>query len=73
MRGDEEVLDVVLFLEVHAGHAVAAAPLLAVGGDRQPLDVAGLVMVITISSSAMRSSRSISPSSGTISVRRSSP
>ena len=40
-RGDEEVLDVVLVLQVHPHHADAAAPLLAVGGDRQPLDVAG--------------------------------
>ena len=39
--GDEEVLDEVLFLEVHADHALAAAPLRAVGGHRQPLDVAG--------------------------------
>ena len=40
--GDEEVLDLVFFLEVHAGHAHAAALLLAVGGDRQSLDVARL-------------------------------
>ena len=40
--GDEEVLDLVLFFEVHAGDADAAALLLAVGGDRQALDVAGL-------------------------------
>ena len=38
----KQVLDLVLFLEVHAGHADAAALLLAVGGDGQPLDVAGL-------------------------------
>ena len=30
--GDEEVLDLVLFFEVHAGHADAAALLLAIGG-----------------------------------------
>ena len=41
-RADEEVLDVVLVLHVHAGDADAAALLLAVGGERQRLDVAGL-------------------------------
>ena len=40
--GDEEVLDLVFFFEVHAGDADAAALLLAVGGDGQALDVAGL-------------------------------
>ena len=40
-RGDEEVLDVVLVLEVHAHDADAAAPLLAIRGHRQALDVAG--------------------------------
>ncbi len=40
--GDEEVLDLVFFLEIHAGHADAAALLLAVGGDRDALHVAGL-------------------------------
>ena len=40
--GDEEVLDLVFFFEVHAGDAHAAALLLAVGGGRQALDVAGL-------------------------------
>ena len=40
-RGDEEVLDVVVVLHVHPHHADAAAALLAVGRDRQPLDVAG--------------------------------
>ena len=40
-RGDEQVLDVVVLLQVHPHHADAAAALLAVGGDRQPLDVAG--------------------------------
>ena len=39
-RGDEEVLDVVVVLQVHPHHADAAAPLLAVGGDREALDVA---------------------------------
>ena len=38
--GDEEVLDFVFFLYVHARHAHAAALLLAVGGRRQALDVA---------------------------------
>jgi uncharacterized lipoprotein YmbA len=33
-RGDEQVLDVVLVLQVHAHHADPAAALLAVGGDR---------------------------------------
>ncbi len=33
-RGDEEVLDVVLVLQLHAHHADAAALLLAVRGDR---------------------------------------
>jgi hypothetical protein len=41
-RADEEVLDVVAVLHVHAGHADAAAALLAVGRQRQGLDVAGL-------------------------------
>ena len=39
-RGDEQVLDVVLVLQVHAHDADAAAALLAVRGDRQALDVA---------------------------------
>ena len=38
-RGDEEVLDVVVLLQVHAHHALAAPPLLAVSRDREPLDV----------------------------------
>ena len=38
-RGDEQVLDVVVLLQLHAHHADAAATLLAVGGDRQALDV----------------------------------
>ena len=41
-RAHEEVLDVVAVLHVHAGHADPAAPLLAVGGQRQRLDVAAL-------------------------------
>ena len=41
-RGDEEVLDVVLVLHPHPGDADPAAALLAVGGQRQRLDVAGL-------------------------------
>ena len=40
-RGDEEVLDVVAFFEVHAHDPDAAAVLRAVGRDRQALDVAG--------------------------------
>ena len=32
-RGDEEVLDVVVLLQLHPHHADAAAPLLAVRGD----------------------------------------
>ena len=40
--GDEEVLDLVLLLEVHAGDADAAPLLLAVGGHGQALHVAGL-------------------------------
>ena len=40
-RGDEEVLDVVVLLHLHAHDADAAAPLLPVGGRREPLDVAG--------------------------------
>jgi hypothetical protein len=39
-RADEQVLDVVVFLEVHAGDANPATALLAVGGQRQRLDVA---------------------------------
>ena len=41
-RADEEVLDVVALLHVHPDHADAAAVLLAVGRERQPLDVAGV-------------------------------
>jgi len=40
-RGDEQVLDVVVVFHVHPHHPDAAPPLLAVGGDGQPLDVAG--------------------------------
>ena len=40
-RGDEEMLDVVLVLQIHAHHADPAAALLAVRGRREPLDVAG--------------------------------
>ena len=39
-RGDEELLDEVVFLELYAAHALAAALLLAVGGHGQALDVA---------------------------------
>ena len=39
---DEEVLDPVVVLEVGAVEAPAAAPLPLVGGDRDPLDVAGV-------------------------------
>src|SRR5262245_11002783 len=38
-RGDEQVLDVVVLLQVHAHHALATAALLAVRGHREPLDV----------------------------------
>ena len=38
--GDEQVLDVVLVLHLHAHHADPAAALLAVRGDWEPLDVA---------------------------------
>ena len=39
-RADVEVLDVVVLLQVHPHDADAAAALLAVGGERQPLHVA---------------------------------
>src|SRR5262249_9332123 len=39
--GDEEVGDDVLFLRLHAGHALAAAALAAIGLDVGALDVAG--------------------------------
>ena len=39
--GDEQVLDVVVLLGVHPDDADPAAALDAVGGERQPLDVAG--------------------------------
>src|SRR5256712_2795713 len=39
-RGDEEVLDDVLFLRLHAGHALAATALAPVRLDVRPLDVA---------------------------------
>ena len=43
MRGaHEQVLDEVAFLHFHPGHAAPAALLLAVGGQRQGLDVAAL-------------------------------
>ena len=41
-RSHEQVLHVVVVLQVHALHALAAALLLAVGGHRQALHVAGL-------------------------------
>ncbi len=41
-RADEEVLDVVVFLQVHARNALAASLLLPVRGDRQSLHVAGV-------------------------------
>ena len=41
-RGDEEVVDHVLLAGPHADPALAAAPLVAVGRDRRPLDVAGV-------------------------------
>ena len=41
-RAHEEVLDEVAVLHVHPRHAAAAALLLAVGRERQRLDVAGL-------------------------------
>jgi hypothetical protein len=41
-RADVEVLDVVALLEVHAHDAHPAAPLLAIGRQRQPLHVAGV-------------------------------
>jgi hypothetical protein len=41
-RGDEEVLDVVLVLQVHPHHADPPTALLTVGRDGQPLDVARL-------------------------------
>ena len=41
-RRDEEVADEVLFARAHADAALAAAALRAVGGDRRPLDVAGV-------------------------------
>ena len=40
-RGHEEVLDDVLFLRLHPGHALAAALLAAVGLHVRALDVAG--------------------------------
>ena len=40
-RADEQVLDEVAVLDVHAADAAAAAVLLAVGVERQRLDVAG--------------------------------
>ena len=43
MRGaHEQVLDEIAVLHVHAGHTTAASLLLAVGGQRQGLDVAGV-------------------------------
>ena len=41
-RADVQVLDVVVLLHVHPHHPDAAAVLLAVGGQRQALDVAGV-------------------------------
>ena len=41
-RGDEQVADEVLVARPHADAALAAAPLVAIGRDRRPLDVAGV-------------------------------
>ena len=41
-RGDEQVADEVLVARPHADAALAAAPLIPVGRDRGPLDVAGV-------------------------------
>src|ERR1051325_10967543 len=41
-RGDEQVLDPIVFLLMRGDHAFAAAPLPAVCRHRQPLDVAGV-------------------------------
>ena len=41
-RGDEQVADEILVARPHADAALAAAPLVAIGGDRRPLDVAGV-------------------------------
>ena len=41
-RRDEQVADEVLVARPHADAALAAAPLIAVGRDRRPLDVAGV-------------------------------
>src|SRR5256714_1369920 len=72
-RGDEQVLDPVVFLGMGGDDALAAAPLPAVRGDGEPLDVAGVGHGDDMSSSAIRSSIENSPWSATISVRRSSP
>ena len=40
--GDEEMLDEILVARLHAGAARASAALLAVGGDRRALQVAGV-------------------------------
>jgi hypothetical protein len=69
-RGDEHLLDRVLFLGRHAGAALAAAVLLAEGGERGALDVAVEVTVTTISSRSIRSSSSIPSHAGAISVTR---
>ena len=41
-RGDEQPGDEILFARLHAGAALAAAPLRAVGRERHALDVAGV-------------------------------
>src|SRR3954464_5813856 len=41
-RGDEQVADEILFARAHADAPLAAALLVAIRGDRRPLDVAGV-------------------------------
>ena len=70
---DEDLGYGIFVSRLHPDAAFAAAALVAVDGKRRPLQIAACVTVMTTSSSAMRSSMLISPSSSMICVRRSSP
>ena len=69
-RRGEEVLDDVVAAQLRTPHALAAALLRAVEVGLGALGVAARVIVMTTSSSGMRSSIDMSPSKGTILVRQ---
>ena len=69
-RSREHLRDEILVARGHAGAALAAAPLRAIGRERHALDVTLVETVTTISSRWIRSSSSTSPSMSRISVLR---